>query len=258
MKCVCCSYPLHQQMVQMCSFNQTPSLSSFNPEDATVDSITVLYYIQQKYIQQCHTRQMRCFIINDLLFVPDEKYTINACFSICFPCWLGHAVLHLHSTHSPQQSHPFTAWGLCLSVCCLQSIVSFQGRFSAMQKFANQLFWSSAYQTGLSSSSVRPVSLFVRFFCHNSSGWQKHCTSDPSSFSRLFFSITTNKTGCQSENLSAIIEYLIKSVYLVTFWVLVLYLFPFWETFPSLASYLKCYFLLHYINLMGETFELLL
>lgn len=108
-----------------------------------------------------------------------------------FPTLVGSRIavlqFYLHSTHSPQQSQPFTAWGLCLSVCCLQSIVSFQGRFNAMQKFANQLFWSSAYQTGLSWSSMRPVSLFVRFFCHSSSSWQKRCTSDPSSFSRLSF-----------------------------------------------------------------------
>lgn len=121
--------------------------------------------------------------------------------SICFPCWLGHAALHLHSTNSPQQSHPFSARGLCLSVSCLQSIVSFQGRFNAMQKFANQLFRSLAYQTGLSSSSVRPVSLFVRFFCHSSSGWQKHSTSDPSSFSSLSFCITTMKHAVNQKSL---------------------------------------------------------
>lgn len=109
------------------------------------------------------------------------------------------AVLHLHST--------VTSAVTCIqslrsvSVCCLQSIVSFQGHFNAIQKFANQLFCSSAYQTGLSSSSVRPVSLFVRFFCHSSLGWQKHCISDPSSFYRLFFGITTGKTHCPSEDL---------------------------------------------------------
>lgn len=119
------------------------------------------------------------------------EFLIVCLFFHMFPTLVGSRIavlqFYLHSTHSPQQSQPFTAWGLCLSVCCLQSIVSFQGRFNAMQKFANQLFWSSAYQTGLSWSSMRPVSLFVRFFCHSSSSWQKRCTSDPSSFSRLSF-----------------------------------------------------------------------
>lgn len=129
-------------------------------------------------------------------------------FSICFHnCWDTQRFI----THSPQPSHPSTAQGLCLPLWCLQSIVSFQGHFNAVQKFANQLFWSSAYQTGLSSSSVQPVSLFVRFFCHSSSGWQRSCTSDPSSFSRLFFIITSKKTGCQSERLSAVVQDSIRS-----------------------------------------------
>ena len=94
---------------------------------------------------------------------------------------------------------------LCLHVCCcLQSIVSFQGHFNVMQKFANQPFWSPAHQTGLSSSKMRPMSPLVRFSCHGSSGWQKRCTSDPSSFSRLFLTITSTKKVCQSENVCSV------------------------------------------------------
>lgn len=116
-------------------------------------------------------------------------YSLFVCPYVSHTGWVTQCFIHFHLSshiHSPPR-------GL-LSVCCLQSIVSFQGRFNAMQKFANQLFWSTAYQTGLSSSSVRPVSLFVRFFCHSSSGWQERCTSDPSSFSWLFSSIITHKT----------------------------------------------------------------
>ena len=107
----------------------------------------------------------------------------------------------LYSTHSPQQSHPLTSRRLCVSVCCLLSIVSVQGHFNAMGKFANQLFWSSAHQAGLSSSRARPVPLFVRFFWHGSSGWQRHCASDPSSFSGPLLSMTSNSKRCQSDDL---------------------------------------------------------
>lgn len=59
-----------------------------------------------------------------------------------------------HSS-SAQQSHPSTTRGLCAAY---SPLCHFQGRFNARQKCANQLFWSSAHQTGLSSSSAPPVS----------------------------------------------------------------------------------------------------
>lgn len=108
----------------------------------------------------------------------------------CFIC-IQHIHLNSHIYSQPEVS--------VFYVPCLQFTVSFRGHFNAIQKFANQLFRSSAYQTGLSSSSAPPVSLFVRFFCHSLSSWQKPCTSDPSIFYRLFLSIMTNSIDCQSE-----------------------------------------------------------
>lgn len=62
--------------------------------------------------------------------------------SICFPRYLAHAVLHLHSTHSPQQSHPSTTRGLCLSAAysplCHFRVVSMRCRNVQISSFGPQ------------------------------------------------------------------------------------------------------------------------
>lgn len=91
------------------------------------------------------------------------------------------------------------------SARCLQSAVSFfrvvsmRGRNVQISSLAPQHIRQDYPQ-----AARRLSRLFVRFSCHSSSGWQRHCTSDPSSFSRLFSSITSDQTTRQTERNSAL------------------------------------------------------
>lgn len=117
--------------------------------------------------------------------------------SACFQCRLGHTVAHLHSTAVQLSSHIHPPLEVCVLLtvrCVIFRVVSMRGRNVQISSFGPQHIRQDYPQ-----AARRLSRLFVRFSCHSWSGWQRHCTSDPSSFSRLFSSITSDQKTCQSE-----------------------------------------------------------
>lgn len=160
------------------------SLSFFNPKVETVDAITVWSISCNPLLQ---------YIINGFVVHGDPTGYVSA----CFQCRLGHTVAHLHSTAIQLSSHihpPLEVCALLTVRCVIFRVVSMRGRNVQISSFGPQHIRQDYPQ-----AARRLSRLFVRFSCHSSSGWQRHCPSDPSSFSRLFSSITSDQTTCQSE-----------------------------------------------------------
>lgn len=216
-----CSLLLHQQMVQMCSFNQILSLSSFDLKDATADVITALYGI----CQHGHVTQMWYLIINGLLLAHDEKspslsafvwvFLLFACFSICFPRWLGHALQYcsficIQHIHLSSHNHLPPEVSVCLSAAysplCHFRVVSMRCRNLQISSFGPQHIRQDYPEAACGLSPCLSASSAT---AHQADRSAAHLT--PAAFPGFHFSITSSKTGCQSENLSAIVKYPVKS-----------------------------------------------
>lgn len=130
--------------------------------------------------------------------------SINDIFRVLFPptgrasaWWTGSnsASVCLH-THSPQQ---YTG-GQPESVCCSQSVrcVIFRVVSTPWPNLQISSFAPQHIRQDYPQALRRLSALLVRLSCHSSSGWQRHCRSDPGSFPKLFSSITANQTKCHS------------------------------------------------------------